>query len=224
MLRFKIFTAGNIKLWSSPRWCRVVWWADTNTYTDTAAIIFRALKESNFLYSRRFVTLENMKFSNWKQLYLLHLSFAVFRTNTMCWVDGSRGHKPQTPWNLRTALSALRKGGGGWAVSPATSKNWPQICFWCLLLLFSTSTKNTSSWRSFGDEGPERPQLRQLSRMLIVRPLQIMKTVLVPGSNSTRIPYFLSMTMPCRLANSYRRFKAACRLHLQDAVVQEDFP
>jgi len=79
-----------------------------------------------------------------------------------------------------------REEEGGGVVSPATSKNWPQICFWCYCF-FQLPQKNTSLWRSFGEEGLERPQIRQLSRMLIARPLRIMKTVLVPGSNSNRI-------------------------------------
>jgi len=81
-------------------------------------MILRAREWSNFLPLRRFVTYENMEFSNWKRFYLLHLPFAVLRTNPMCWVDGSWGHKPQIPWNLRTALSALRRGGKGRGCEP----------------------------------------------------------------------------------------------------------
>jgi len=166
-------------------------------------MILRAREGSNFLPLRRFVTYENVEFSNWKRFYLLHLSFAVFRTKPMCWVDG-RVMGSQTTDSLESQNSVVgaqerRKGEGLWArprvkTGPRSASD---------ATAFFNSTKNTSLWRSFGEEGLERTQTRQLSRMLIARarPLRIMKIVLVPGFESTRI--FFLLTTPCRLANSY---------------------
>lgn len=87
-----------------------------------------------------------------------------------------------------------------------------------MLLLFSTPTKNTSLWRSFGEEGLERPDIRQLSRMLIVRPLRIMKTALVLGSDCIRIFSFSDDAVST--GRQLRHFKAAYRLHRQGPAVQ----
>lgn len=183
-------------------------------------MILRAREGSNFLPWRRFVTYENMEFGNWKRFYLLHLSFAVLRMNPMCWVDRVMGS--QTTDSLESQNSVVgaqerRKGEGLWArprvkTGPRSASD--------ATAFFKSRKKNTSLWRCFGEEGLERPQIRQLSRMLIARPLRIMKTVLVPGSNSTRIFSFTDDVVST--GKQLWRFKAANRLHLQGPAVQKD--
>jgi len=117
--------------------------------------------------------------------FIYHL--LSFRTNPMCWVDrvvGSQTTDSLESQNSVVGAQERRKGEGLWArprvkTGPRSASD--------ATAFFKSHKKNTSLWRSFGEEGLERPQIRQLSRMLIARPLRIMKTVLVPGSNSNRI-------------------------------------
>jgi hypothetical protein len=150
-------------------------------------------------------------------IYFMYHLLSLGRIQCAVWTGhGVTNHR--LPGILEQRCRRLGKEEGGGAVSPATSKNWPQICFWCLLLLFSTSTKKHVSMAQLRGRRPW-----ETSAQAALSHVHCETFTDIEDSSGSRFQQYLYIFF-FRLANSYRRFKAASRLHLQDPAVQEEFP